>query len=214
MTTTGGKGSPPGLAAGIKLTPLIFVAYLLITRRMRAAAVAAATFAATITAGSALLPSQSRAFWLGGVFLDAHRVGNPANSANQSLSGALARLSEGFGAPSPWWLSAALIIGLIGIIVAAWAHQRGHRLAGVACCAFTGLLISPVSWTHHWVWAVPLLVALIATAWRRRSRWYGLAAAAVAIIFSTSSQSPRPAVSPARLDCWQVTSTCSAAWLC
>ncbi len=209
------QGIATGLAAGIKLTPLIFVAYLLITRRVRAAAVAVATFAATIIVGSALLPSQSRSFWLGGVFLDAHRVGNPANSANQSLSGALARLSEGLGAPSPWWLAAALIIGLAGIIAAAWAHQRGHRLAGVACCAFTGLLISPVSWTHHWVWSVPLLVALIATAWRRRSRWYGLAAAAVAIIFSDVISIPSPGrqPSPARLLAGDIYVLCGLALL-
>ena len=153
---------------------------------------AATTFAVTIAAGFALLPSQSRAFWLGGVFLDGHRVGNPANSGNQSLSGALARFSGALGAASPWWLAVALLTGLAGIVIAAWAHQRGHRLAGVACCAVTGLLVSPVSWTHHWVWAVPLLVALIATAWRRRSGWYGVAAVVVAAVFSDITPTSSP----------------------
>ena len=105
------QGIATGLAAGIKLTPLIFVIYLLFTRRVRAAVMAATTFAATIVAGFVLLGSQSRAFWLEGVFLNAHRVGDSANTANQSLSGALARVSAELGAAGPWWLGAALLTG-------------------------------------------------------------------------------------------------------
>ncbi|HEY2284385.1 MAG TPA: glycosyltransferase 87 family protein [Streptosporangiaceae bacterium] len=178
------QGIGTGLAAGIKLTPLIFVAYLLITRRVRAAATAAGTFAATVAIGFVLLPSPSRVFWLDGVFYNQHRIGDPANLSDQSLSGAVARLCGSLDPACRWWAIAALLVGLAGITVAAWAHRRGHRLAGVACCAVTGLLISPFSWTHHWVWAVPLLVALAATAWRRRSAGYGLAAAAAAAVFS------------------------------
>ena len=178
------QGIGTGLAAGIKLTPLIFIAYLLITRRSRAAATAAAAFAATVAIGFALLPSPSRVFWLDGVFYNQHRVGDPANPSDQSLSGAVARLAGSLDPACRWWAIAALLVGLAGITVAAWAHRRGHRLAGVTCCAVTGLLISPFSWTHHWVWAVPLLVALAAAAWRRRSAGYGLAAAAAAAVFS------------------------------
>ena len=177
------QGIATGLAAGIKLTPLIFVAYLLITRRVRAAATAAATFVATVAIGVVLLPSQSGVFWLDGVFYDQQRIGDPANLADQSLSGAVARLAGNLN-PAWWWAIAALATGVAGITVAAWAHRRGHRLAGVACCAITGLLISPFSWTHHWVWAAPLLVALAVTAWRRRSAGYSAAAAAAAAIFS------------------------------
>jgi alpha-1,2-mannosyltransferase len=178
------QGIATGLAAGVKLTPLIFVAYLLITRRVRAAVTAAATFAATVAVGIVLLPSQSRVFWLDGVFHDRYRIGDPANPSDQSLSGAVARLAGSLGPAYQWWAIAALLVGLAGITVAAWAHRRGHRLPGVTCCAVTGLLISPFSWTHHWVWAVPLLVALAATAWRRRSAWRGLVAAAAAAVFS------------------------------
>jgi alpha-1,2-mannosyltransferase len=178
-----GQGIATGLAAGIKLTPLIFVVYLLITRRIRAAAVAALTFAVTVAVGFLLLPSPSRVFWLGGVFLDERRVGNPVNPANQSLSGALARFAGGLDAARPWWIGAAVVTGLAGLAVAGWAHRRGHRLAGVTCCGLTGLLVSPFSWTHHWVWAWPLLVALAVTAWQRRSPGYGLATAAAAMVF-------------------------------
>ena len=186
------QGIATGLAAGIKLTPLIFVAYLMITRRVRAAATAAAAFAATVAVGIAALPSQSRVFWLDGVFHDRYRIGDPANPSDQSLSGAAARLAGSLEPAYRWWAVAAVLVGLAGITVAAWAHRRGRRLAGVTCCALTGLLISPFSWTHHWVWAVPLLVALAAAAWRRRSAWYGLATAAAAAVFSGRIPLPGP----------------------
>jgi len=178
------QGIATGLAAGIKLTPLIFVAYLLITGRVRAAATAAAAFAATVVLGAVLLPSPSGVFWLDGVFYDPRRIGDPANPSDQSLSGAVARLAGYLDPGYRWWAVAALLTGLAGITVAAWAHRRGRRLAGVTCCAVTGLLISPFSWTHHWVWAVPLLVALAAVAWRHRSAAHGLAALTAAAVFS------------------------------
>ncbi|HEU5392661.1 MAG TPA: glycosyltransferase 87 family protein [Streptosporangiaceae bacterium] len=190
------QGIATGLAAGIKLTPLIFVVYLLITRRVRAAATAVAAFGVTVAVGSVLLPSQSRVFWLDGVFHDRYRIGDPANPSDQSLSGAAARLAGSLESAYLWWAVAALLVGLAGIAVAAWAHRRGHRLAGVTCCAITGLLISPFSWVHHWVWVVPLLVALAVAAWRRRSAWYGLATAAAAAPFSLRIPLPGPGHPP------------------
>jgi alpha-1,2-mannosyltransferase len=191
-----GQGIATGLAAGIKLTPLIFVAYLLITGRVRAAATATAAFAATVAVGAVLLPSPSRAFWLEGVFYDQNRIGDPANLSDQSLSGAVARLAGSLDPGYRWWVVAALLAGLAGITVAAWAHRRGRRLAGVTCCGITGLLISPFSWTHHWVWSVPLLVALAATAWRRRSAACGLAAVTAAVVFSRRTPLSWPAHPP------------------
>jgi alpha-1,2-mannosyltransferase len=190
------QGMPTGLAAGIKLTPLIFVAYLLVTRRFRAAGAATLTFAATIAAGYVLLPTQSRTFWVQGVFLDQHRVGNPFNPANQSLAGLLARLGGGLPAVRPEWLAAALLTGLGGLAVAAILHRRGHRLAGLACCGLTGLLVSPMSWTHHWVWVVPLLITTGATAWHRRSPAWALATAALFAAFSGLDPMPWPGHHP------------------
>jgi len=186
------QGIGTGLAAGIKLTPLIFVAYLALTGRVRAAVTAAGMFALTVAAGFAWLPARSRAFWLGGLFYNQSRIGNPANPSDQSLAGAIARLAGTGDPPRTWWLVAALAAGLAGLAVAVWAHRRGHRLAGTVCCAMTGLLVSPLSWTHHWVWAVPLLVWLTAAAWRRQSVACGLAAAAGAAVFSGFLSIPWP----------------------
>jgi alpha-1,2-mannosyltransferase len=193
------QGIGVGVAAGIKLTPLIFVAYLLATRRVRASAVAMLAFAGTIAAGSVLLPAQSRAFWLHGVFLDQGRVGNGYNPADQSLAGMLARLGGGLPAVYGWWVLSVLLAGLGGLAVAAWLHRRGHRLAGVACCGITGVLVSPISWTHHWVWAVPLLVAIAAAAWRRRSPAWALATVAVFATFTNVVPLPWPGRNPSLL---------------
>ncbi len=81
------QGIGTGLAAGIKLTPLIFVAYLAFTGRVRAAVTAVGVFALTVAAGFIWLPARSRTFWLGGLFYNQSRVGNPANPSDQSLPG-------------------------------------------------------------------------------------------------------------------------------
>ena len=108
------QGIGTGLAAGIKLTPLIFVAYLALTGRLRAAVTAAGVFAATLAAGFIWLPGQSRVFWLGGVFYSQNRIGDPANPSDQSLAGAVARLAGTGDPPRAWWLVAALAVGLAG----------------------------------------------------------------------------------------------------
>jgi alpha-1,2-mannosyltransferase len=164
------KGIGVGLAAGFKLTPLIFIGYLLVTGRIRAACVALATFTLTIAGSLILLPAQARRFWFGGLFLDSHRTGNNAYVGNQSMHGALERLLGGTSAAEPYWLASAAVVGIAGLVCAAWAARRGHEMAGLLTCALTGLLISPVSWSHHWVWAAPALVVGADSAIRARAR--------------------------------------------
>jgi len=193
------QGIGVGVAAGIKLTPLIFVAYLLLTRRPWAAAVAVLTFAGTVAVGAVLLPSQSRAFWRQGVFLNNSRIGNVYNPANQSLAGMLARLGGGLPAVYGWWIFSVLVTALAGLTVAALLHRRGHRLAALACCGVTGTLVSPMSWTHHWVWLVPLLIAMATAAWRRRSWLWTLATVALFAVFANPASLPWPGRDPTLL---------------
>jgi alpha-1,2-mannosyltransferase len=154
------KGVGVGLAAGFKLTPLIFIPYLLLTRRYRAAVVALGTFGVTIAATDLLIPKAVRQFWAGLMFLRVSRVGNIAYVGNQSLYGASIRLLGSARAAHPYYLAAATVIGFAGLLVAAGLSRRGQELAGVVTCALTGLLVSPVSWSHHWVWIAPTLVLL------------------------------------------------------
>src|SRR5262249_25553581 len=70
------KGVGIGIAAGIKLVPLIFIPYLLLAGKFRQAAVAAGTFAATVVLGFAVLPGPSASYWLTGYFMRPGRTGS------------------------------------------------------------------------------------------------------------------------------------------
>lgn len=161
------KGAGIGLAAGLKLTPAIFILYLLATRRYRAAAVASAVFAGTVAIGLVVLPGSSAWYW-GGTFLDPAHVGDVGLTMNQSLSGLIAR-GTGSLHPSPVWLAAVVLAGLAGLALAARAGRDGDEAAGFSLCALTGLLVSPISWTHHWVIAIPALLLAAVRLWRYRA---------------------------------------------
>jgi alpha-1,2-mannosyltransferase len=167
------RGAGIGLAAGIKLVPLIFIPYLLLTRRFRQAAVAAATFAALAAAGFAVLPRASWQWWLGPDFLRPGRTGFVPMVSNQSLRALAARVAGSMAASGGPWLAAAIATAAIGLAAAALLHRSGRPVAGWLTCALTGLLVSPISWDHHWVWLVPglALLADLAVRARRAARW-------------------------------------------
>ena len=155
------KGIGIGIAAGIKLTPLVFVPYLWFSGRRRAAIMAASVFAGTIAIGFGTFPTDSAKYW-GGRFMQAGDA--PDRLVNQSLNGALRRLSS----PSSSllvWVCVASVVAALGLAVAVAASRSGQELLGVTAAAVTGLLISPVSWTHHWVWVVPLLGLVAVPRW-------------------------------------------------
>ena len=158
------KGAGIGLAIGLKLTPAIFAVYLLLSRRYRAAAVSLAVFAGTVVLGFAVASGDSGEFW-GGAFIDPRRVGRIENAANQTLRGAYARLEHSTNV-EVWWLATAVIVGVIGMLLAARAGRRGDDVKGFSLCALTGLLISPISWSHHWVLAIPALLLFAVNALR------------------------------------------------
>jgi alpha-1,2-mannosyltransferase len=174
------KGVGLGLAVALKLTPAIFVVYLLLTRRMRAAVLSLSVFLATIALGFVLIPGDSSAYW-GGAFLDSSRVGRIENAANQSLRGAYARLLHSMNVEVLWLCTAAVVV-LAGLTLAIVAGRRRDDARGVSLCALTGLLVSPISWSHHWVLAVPALMLFALEASRRRSRAALAGAGAVAIV--------------------------------
>lgn len=163
------QGAGVGIAAGIKMVPLIFIPYLLLTRRYRQAAVAAAVFAATVVLGFVLLPHDSAQWWLHGQFDRGSYNRNVSYAGNQSLLALIARA----GGSHAGWLAAAAVTGLLGLAAATVLDRAGHRALGFAMTALTGLLVSPISWDHHWVWialAAPVL-ACYGMAARGAARW-------------------------------------------
>jgi alpha-1,2-mannosyltransferase len=161
------QGAGLGAAAGIKLVALFFIPYLLLTGQRRQAATAAGTFAATIVIGALLFPQASVTWWLGGAFWNARRTGFVGYLANQSLFGMTTRLA-GTIPPAAVWLVLAVLAGLPGLLLAVLIHRRGWPVHGWVVCAITGLIVSPVSWDHHWVWIAPALAVLADTAFRAR----------------------------------------------
>lgn len=144
-----------GLVAGVKLTPALFVVYLVFTGRRRAAVTATATFLATVVVGFLVLPRDSTYFWLRGGFDDVARItSDPV--ANTSLKGLFIRLHLG-GAPMVG-TTGALALAALAVAVLAW--RRGHSVLGVAVAGMASAALSPFSWSHHWVWVVPLAIHL------------------------------------------------------
>jgi alpha-1,2-mannosyltransferase len=187
------KGFGVGLAAAIKLVPLIFILYLVLAGKMRQAAVAAAVFTGTALAGFVILPRESASFWLTGYFL--HSGNFPAISLgslrNQSLL-ALVLRAPGVSPPATAvWLGAAVAVGCLGLAAAALLARSGQPTAGWITCGVTGVLLSPISWDNHWVWVIPMLALLTGTAiaprrTARRGAQLGCwaAAAALAAVFA------------------------------
>ncbi|MFI6236273.1 glycosyltransferase 87 family protein [Micromonospora sp. NPDC050784] len=150
-----------GLAAAVKLTPAIFIGYLLVTGRWRAAATAIGTAVGATVVAAALAPEASRTFFAEALW-DTDRVGELAYVSNQSLLGLVARLDSAHPDRRLWLL-------LVVAVLAVWAvrvrrsvrdgdERAGFALTGVAAC-----LVSPVTWVHHLVWLVPGLVVLAAS---------------------------------------------------
>ena len=149
-----------GLAAGIKLTPLIFIPYLLLVRRYRQAATAAVTFVVTVALGYAVLPRDSGRYWVHGLFLNANRIVFLGTRGNQSLRGVATRLAGSVTSGTAPWIVALILVVIVGLAAAAVLYRAGQPVPGMLACALTGLLVSPLSWDHHWVWVAPGLALL------------------------------------------------------
>ncbi|MGO4616572.1 glycosyltransferase 87 family protein [Nocardia sp. 2TAF39] len=154
------RGILIGIATGIKLTPAVFIVYLLITRQFKAAGVAIGAFAVTVAIGFWYLPTQAAQFWTSAV-AQQNRVGF-AYVQNQSINGVLGRLQWTTWDNHTLWLLAAGLLGVGGLAAARVAHQRGDDLLAILLVAAVSLLCSPISWTHYWVWMIPALM----WAWR------------------------------------------------
>lgn len=178
-----------GVATGIKLTPGLFVVYILLTGRLRASRTALAAFAATMAMGLLAQPGQAWAFWTHHM-LDPNRVGGVSYVSNQSVLGVASRLLANDHPPRLLTLGIGAVIVAAALWTARLAHRRGEDLLAVSTVALGGLIASPISWAHHWVWFIPALVGLAATidpdglrAGDRRARLATLTALAWAGLF-------------------------------
>jgi alpha-1,2-mannosyltransferase len=177
-----------GLAAGIKLTPLAFGLYFLVRRDFKALGWMAAGFFGSIAMSWAVLPHASLTFWTK-ILPDTGRIGGPGYVDNLSVKGLLLHLGlPDSGVTSAVWLVLSLALVAVAALVIKWAVDADENFVAVSATAVLMLLISPVSWSHHWVWMAVALPSMAFALHRIPSRdgrmrlagWIIVAASAVA----------------------------------
>lgn len=161
------RGVLIGLAAAIKVTPGIFLLFFLVRKDVRGLLGMIAGGAGATVLAAILRPHDSWTYFTDAL-LKSSRVGDPAYIFNASAQGVLLRLH------APEWVWAVLVLVFLGLgIAVAWvASRRGETALAAAAIAGIGLLISPISWTHHWVW-LPIFALLTGSALEFRVlRWW------------------------------------------
>lgn len=152
-------GALTGIAAAIKLIPLVFVAFLAVTRQWRALMWSSMGFLAASGLALACNPNVTWQF-LTKYALDESRIGSVFYISNQSFRGAIDRLTHSTVSPGVAVIGSFLILAG-GLYVARVAYIQGSTFLSVITAAVTGLLASPITWTHHMVWIVPLVAWLL-----------------------------------------------------
>lgn len=181
------RGVLLGLCAAVKLTPIVFVLYYLARGDRRSAATATASFAGFTALGALVAPSASNEFW-GSLVFQTNRIGSSWYAANQSLQGALARFGlTGLGLTAAWLATSALVL-VLGWSTMRRAAAMGRPVEVLLINALTELLISPISWTHHWVWIVPILIGLFAAARHGWPRWLRILTPIGLLLFAVGPQ--------------------------
>jgi len=173
------RGLLIGIAAAVKLTPAAFVLFFLVRRQWRPVGTAAAGFAGASVLAWLATAGDTPAY-LRTVISDPGRLGGLSYAGNQSLNGFWHRLGLDDTVTSVLWLASALAVVALGWRVVRDARVAGDDLAALVATAVVGLLVSPVSWSHHWVWAAVAGMWLVPRL--REWRWPGRVAVVVGLL--------------------------------
>lgn len=147
------QGSLIGLAAAIKLTPLVFVPYFLVTRQWRQAGVATGTFAVATGLAFVVLPKASITFWTEKLW-QTSRVGATESTMNKSLLGTLTRLLPDGSLTTLSWLVVAALVTALALWQASKANRAGDLCGATLLVGALSVAVSPISWPHHQLWLV------------------------------------------------------------
>ncbi|GAA2214420.1 glycosyltransferase 87 family protein [Nonomuraea monospora] len=154
------RGVLIGLATAIKLVPGLFIIYLWITGRQRAATAAAITTITLTALPFALIPQDAAAFWFRAL-LAPDRAGAANATTNQSLRGMLLRLYLDSGVTTALWLVTAATVGALGLIAARALSRDGQEIAAVSVTGLLTALLSPIGWMHHFTWIILTIAAAL-----------------------------------------------------
>jgi alpha-1,2-mannosyltransferase len=155
------RGVLVGVAGAIKLTPLLFIVYFLLTGRYRDAGRAVAGFVACAAIGFAVLPGDSWQYWTG-TMLETSRIGDLASMGNQSVHGMLLRAGVAPGTLPVVWAGLVAAVCGAALLRARHLHRHDHPVRATVLVGCATIAASPVSWTHHQVWTVLAAMVLIA----------------------------------------------------
>lgn len=173
------RGALVGLATAIKLVPGVFIIYLLVSGRRRAARTAVLAAVAWTVGAYLLLPRDSHRYWTSVIF-DSGRLGDNAGTENQSLRGLLLRFFLPGQAPGVIWVLIAVAVAVPGFLLARRLARQQWETAGIAVTALLLVLISPVAWIHYFLLVVVPIGALTGDGRRLRRV---LTAAGTALFF-------------------------------
>lgn len=170
------RGIGAGVGAAVKVTPALLVAAQLGRGDLRAFLRGVAAFAACTLVAALVLPAATGRYFTG-LLWESDRPGTLAYAGNQSLRGMVERIVP--GSTAAWLITVVAVLALAAVGV---HRHRSDPWLALTVAAVAGLLISPVSWSHHWVWVLPV-AAVSARYWRRRP-W--LAWSGVVLVAATS----------------------------
>ncbi|MEU7863778.1 glycosyltransferase 87 family protein [Nonomuraea sp. NPDC049141] len=154
------RGFLIGLATAVKLTPGVFLIYLLVTRQWRTFFMAAFAAALLTLLPFLVIPHDAAGFWFSALF-DPERLGANAATTNQSIRGMLIRLYMNDTVTSVLWIGLVAVVGWYGFRGARDAYQAKDPMTAVALVGLMAVLLSPVAWIHHLAWVVVVLGAIV-----------------------------------------------------
>jgi alpha-1,2-mannosyltransferase len=166
------QGTLIGLAAAIKLTPALFVIFAFLIGKTRVAITAMISFAVFTGIGAILLFRETLVFF-GGLSGGDTRTASPLYTGNQSLLGVFFRLGDSSRVTALVGLAVSAILAVLGCVVAAQWWRHDEKVFAVAIVGLTTCLASPLSWTHHYVWILPLGMAVLSPGVPRWARFLG-----------------------------------------
>ncbi|MDO3650184.1 glycosyltransferase 87 family protein [Nocardia mangyaensis] len=181
------RGMLIGIAVSIKLIPAGYLLYFLLRRDWKGAATLVVSAAGAVGVGFVLFPRDSVEYWFHTVS-DTGRIGTPYFAGNQSIKGTLFRLGIDESLATGLWIALSL---LTVALAAVWMYrliEAGNEVAALLVNAAAILLVSPVSWSHHWVWVAPALVVAVDLVVRERSRGFTAAVAVFTLMFLVGPQ--------------------------
>ena len=174
------RGVLVGVATAIKLTPLIYVMYYVLERKRSSVIRSVGTMVVITTIAWLALPRDSLLYWLHQAFSPGHK-GDASVPANQSWYGLIDHFSGSLGVWTlPLWVGADFVTFAVGCYLVGRYLGQNRRVEAVVTLALCELLMSPISWTHHWSWIVLLPVVIVAR-WGR-DWWVSSAMLAVLIV--------------------------------